>query len=47
MNYGNKILRNPLGRRQKYRDMRERHPPVIAVSKIKTDVSKETLRLGV
>ena len=41
------MLPNPLRRRQKYRDMRERHPPVIAVWKIKTDVSKETLQLGV
>ena len=27
--------------------MRERHPSVIAVWKFKTDVSKETLRVGV
>ena len=34
-------------KRQKYRDMRSRHPSVIDVSKFKTDINKETLRVGV
>ena len=36
-----------VAKRQKYRDMRGRHPSVIDVLKFKTDVSKETLRVGV
>ena len=34
-------------KRQKYRDVRDRHPSVIDVRKFKTNVSKETLREGV
>ena len=41
------ILLNQLHKRQKYRDMRGRHPSVIDVWKFKTDVSKETQRVGV
>ena len=41
------ILLNQLHKRQKYRDMRGRHPSVIDVSKFNTDVGKETLRVGV
>ena len=41
------ILLNQLHKRQKYRDMRGRHPSVIDVWKFKTDVSKETLGVGV
>ena len=40
-------LLNQLHKRQKYRDMRGRHPSVIDACKFKTDVSKETLRVGV
>ena len=41
------LLLNQLHKRQKYRDMRGRHPSVIDVWKFKTDVSKGTLRVGV
>ena len=40
------ILLNQLHKRQNYGDMRGRHPSFIAVLKFKTDVSKETLRMG-
>ena len=45
--YCRQILLNQLHKRQKYRDMHERHQSVIAVWKFKTGVSKETLRVGV
>ena len=41
------ILLNQLHKIKKFRDMRGRHPSVSDVWKFKTDVSKETLRVGV
>ena len=40
------ISLNSLSKRQKYSDMRKRHPPVYAVWKNKTDVSKEGVQLN-
>ena len=40
-NYCQHILLNQMPKRQKYRDMRKRHPSVIAVRKFKTDVRKK------